>query len=561
MKSRKDALASIADRSFDVCIIGGGATGSGCALDAQLRGLKSVMLDAGDFAGATSSKSTKIVHGGVRYLEEAVRERDLGQYHVVARALQERIRMLKNAPHLSRTMEFLLPCFKWTDVAYYDVGLKLYDWVSGDARIFPSHFLSRDETLRRMPALKRENLIGAVAYADGQFDDARYNVGLVATFTEADGEALNYARVMGFEKDANGRLRAVRVEDAVAGMNFVVRASAFVNATGPFSDTIRELASPGVSPRMRLSKGSHILLPFDVLQSSDAMLIPKTEDGRVLFAVPWMGRLLVGTTEQEVSIHDELYATKEEVEYMLRHLNRYLEWPVRAEQVVSSFAGVRPLVRRGDSRDTKNLARDDHLEIDTRSGLISMMGGKWTTYRAMAEDTINAVQKRLCIPTTESPTRDQLLAGAEGFTADFWKTLVDEYGVAEQTAHHLASKFGTRASLILELARQPNLTGLIVIEPPLLKAEVAYCVRHEMAITIEDVLFRRTGVQLYSLQSAIKAAPAVASILREELDWSIDEERSAVAEYVKKIRRFQQLSGSEGQSMVTDEDSAPECEN
>jgi len=543
MKSREEALASIAGQGFDVCVIGGGATGSGCALDSQLRGLKAVMLDAGDFAGATSSKSTKIVHGGVRYLEEAVKDLDPGQYHVVTRALHERIRMLKNAPHLSRTMEFLLPCFQWTDVAYYDVGLKIYDWVSGDASIFPSHFLSRDETLRRMPGLKREDLVGAVAYADGQFDDARYNVTLAATFVEAGGEALNYSRVTAFEKDASGRLQAAEVEDVLAGNKFKVRARAFVNATGPFADTVREMASPGIAPRMRLSKGSHILLPLEVLQSSDAMLIPKTEDGRVLFVVPWMGRLLVGTTELEVSVHDELYATKEDVTYMLHHLNKYLERPVAPDQIVSSFAGARPLVSSGESRDTKKLARDDEREIDLRSGLISIMGGKWTTYRAMAEDTIDDVQEQLGMPKTESPTRHHLLVGAEGFTPDFPKRLMDEYGVAEPTAHHLARKFGMRALRVLDLAREPGLSGLLITELPLIKAEVAYCARQEMAVTVEDILFRRTGVQLYSWRLAIEAAPAVASILAKEFGWSAEGEAAASDEYVQKIRRYRKLAG------------------
>jgi glycerol-3-phosphate dehydrogenase len=544
MKNRKDALRSIAGNSFDVCIIGGGATGSGCALDAQLRGLKTVLFEASDFAGGTSSASTKIVHGGVRYLEEAVRDFDPAQYRVVTRALHERVRMLKNAPHLAHTMEFLLPCYRWTDVAYYDLGLKVYDWVSRNASIFPSHFISKENTLRRMPGLKRENLLGAVVFADGQFDDARYNITLIDTFAAAGGEPLNYARVTRFEKDSGGRLRAAEIEDQVTRQKFMIHARAFVNATGPFSDTLRILATPGVAPRMRLSKGIHILLTLDVLPSRDALLIPKTEDGRVLFAVPWMGRLLVGTTEQEVSIHDELYVTKEEVAYVLHHLNRYLERPVGTEQVISGIAGARPLVSSTDARDTKRLARDDVLEIDSNSGLISIMGGKWTTYRAMGEDTINAVQDQLRISRTVSPTRDHSLLGAEGYSSDYWKKLVEKYGITEQVANHLAGKFGTRAQVILELARQSHdLRQSVAPGLPVIRAEVVFCVRNEMALTIEDILFRRTGVQLFSWQAAIRAAPAIASILREELDWSADEEQAAVLQYQEKLTRFLDLAG------------------
>lgn len=555
MKSREQALTSIAGRTFDVCVIGGGATGAGCALDAQLRGLRTVLVDAGDFAGATSSASTKIVHGGVRYLEEAVKDFDPAQYRVVTRALNERIRMLRNAPHLARTMEFLVPCFQWTDVAYYNVGLKMYDWLSGDASIYPSHFLSREETLRRMPALKNTDLVGSVAYADGQFDDARYNITLVETFSRAGGEALNYARVAGFEKDPAGHLKAAVVEDQITRKQFIVSAAAFVNATGPFSDTVRELAAPGVAPRMKLSKGIHILLPLEVMPSADALLIPKTEDGRVLFAIPWMGRLLVGTTEQEVEAADELYVTRSEVDYVLRHLNRYLEHPARADQIVSGYAGARPLVSSGDTRDTKKLARDHEIEMEARSGLISIMGGKWTTYRAMAEDTINALQEHLDKTQTECLTKDYALAGAERYTPDYWRVLVQEHGISEETALHLAGKFGTNAPNVLKLAREtPELTQPLAAGVPVLRAEVVYCARNEMACTIEDILARRVGLQLYSWRAAIQAAPAAASLLRAELGWSGEAERSAIDAYTGKIERLLQLAGLAPETTVPEPD-------
>lgn len=549
MKSRDRALADIADDQFDVCVIGGGATGAGCALDAQLRGLKTVLVDAGDFAGATSSASTKIVHGGVRYLEEAVKDLDPAQYQVVTRALHERMRMLRNAPHLCRTMEFLVPCFSWADVAYYDVGLKLYDWVSGDTSIFPSHFVSKEETLRRMPALKSDRLVGTVAYADGQFDDSRYNIALVETFAEAGGEALNYARVVSFEKGASGRIRRAQIEDQLASGRFAIQAAAFVNATGPFADRIRKMATPEVTPRMRLSKGVHILVPLDVMPGIDALLIPKTEDGRVMFAIPWMGRLLVGTTEREVSARDELYVTTGEVYYLLQHLNQYLERPVSVDQIVSGIAGARPLVSAFDSRDTKKLARDHEVEVDANSGLISIMGGKWTTYRAMAEDTIDAVQTQLGKPQAESLTSNHPLAGSEGYTPDLWSMLVSDYRVSEESARHLAAKFGTRARGVLDLTREAlHLAGLLVDGQPVLRAEVVYCIRNEMAMTIEDILFRRTGMQLHSWRAAMEAAPAVAAILRNEWGWSAEAEQTAVQEYVTKIERFLRLAGLDGRA-------------
>ncbi|HUJ31058.1 MAG TPA: FAD-dependent oxidoreductase [Candidatus Acidoferrum sp.] len=546
MKTRPESLRAIAGESFDVCVIGGGATGAGCALDSQLRGLKTVLLEAGDFGGATSSASTKIVHGGVRYLEQAVKDLDAKQYHVVRCALHERISMLRNAPYLAGRMEFLVPCFCWLDAAYFDAGLKMYDWIAGRARLSPSRFLSREETLRRIPALKPDGLVGAVAYADGQFNDSRYNIALVETFTGAGGETLNYARVIAFEKSSAGKLAACEAEDRFTRSTFQIRARAFVNATGPYADTLRQLAAPGAAPRMRLSKGSHILLPLEVMPGADAVLIPRTEDGRVLFAVPWMGRLLVGTTEQEVSVHDELHLTKDEVEYLLCHLNRYLVNPVTPNQIVSGFAGARPLVSAGDSCGTQKLARDHEVEIDSQSGLVSIMGGKWTTYRAMAEDTVDAVQKYLGVQPTASPTRNRPLAGSEGFAPGYSQHLAGEFGIADAVARHLAERFGTAAPRVLELAAEnAELAKPVISGFPALGAEVAYAARTEMAVTIEDVLFRRLGIQLYSWRLAIHAAPVVAAILAREFSWPADRTRAAVQEYVARINRLLALAGLE----------------
>jgi glycerol-3-phosphate dehydrogenase len=546
MQSRAEELKAIQGQFFDICVIGGGATGAGCALDAQLRGFRTVLLDAGDFAGATSSAATKIVHGGVRYLEEAIKDVDPKEYHVLIRALHERVRMLNNAPHLTRQLEFLVPSFDWLNAAYLDIGLKIYDWLAGSARIAPSKFLSREETLQRMPELKREGLIGSVEYADGQFDDARYNIALVETFSKSGGNALNYARVLNFGRDESGHLSSVSVKDQLTGAEFFVKASAFVNATGPFTDSIRTMATASVPKRMRLSKGSHILLPLDLFPTHDAMLIPKTDDGRVLFAVPWNGRLLVGTTEQEVSPEDELFVSREDIAFMLGQLNKYLEHPVSPSQIVSGFAGARPLVSADASESTKKLARDDVIEVDTSSGLISIMGGKWTTHRAMAEDTINAVQRALGTAVTESPTRMHLLAGADGFSPDLGQNLAAAFPISLETGHHLASKFGTLAWKVLDLTKEnPRLMQPILAGHPPIQAEVIYSVRQELAATIEDVLARRLGIQFYSWRAAIQSAPIVGSLMAQELAWSDTQAQSAIKAYVDKINHLLERAGLE----------------
>jgi glycerol-3-phosphate dehydrogenase len=544
MKSRDEALKGIEGQSFDVCVIGGGATGSGCALDAQLRGLRTVLVDAGDFACSTSSASTKMVHGGVRYLEQAFRRLDLGQFEVVNRALRERVLMLRNAPFLTGTTEFVTPCFRWLDVAYLQVGLKLYDWIAGCARLAPSRFVSRGEALRLLPGLNPNHLVGAVGYTDGQFDDARYNIALVKTFADAGGEALNYARVVGFERNPNGKLIAARVEDQPSQRRFIVRARAFINAAGPHADRIRAMATPGVPPRMRLSKGVHIVLPLDVWPSHHALLIPKTEDGRVLFAIPWHGRLLVGTTDEEISIEDELYLTKNDVDYLLRHLNRYLARPVTPDQVVSGTAGARALVSSGDATSTAKLARDHEVEIDRASGLISILGGKWTIYRAMAGDTIDAVQKYLNLPTTASSTRNHLLSGSDGCTPDVWRDLVQNAGTSEQNARHLAEKFGTRATGVIALVRrEPELATPLVEGLAPVGAEVVFCARNEMAISIQDILARRIGLEIYGWREALQAAPVVADLLARELAWSESAKQEALDRYVTRIRSLMLRAG------------------
>jgi glycerol-3-phosphate dehydrogenase len=606
MKSRVEVLETIESNYFDACVIGGGATGAGCALDAQLRGLNTVLVDAADFASGASSSSTKMVHGGVRYLEQAVRRLDIREYDVVKRALRERIRMLRNAPFLTRTREFITPCYSWHDVAYYEIGLKLYDWIAGGAGLAPSRFVSREEALRRIPALNPDGLLGAVAYTDGQFDDARYNVALVETFTEAGGEALNHARVVAFSKDAARKIASAEIKDSASGLCFTIRARVFVNATGAFADSLRQMAAPGASPRMRPSRGVHIVLPLAALAagsalaapeahsarsatqhpSEAALLIPKTDDGRVLFAIPWLGRLLVGTTDEAVEKPEAEPVSRSEIEYLLRHFNRYLAQPVTPAQIVSAFAGIRPLISSDKSRRsaTKELARDHVVEVDRSTGLVSILGGKWTTYRAMAEDAIDAVERQLNRPHVPCRTADYPLAGSDGFAPDSWHAVASDSGISEASAQHLTEKFGSRAAEVLALARQnptltepliavglPNIPGPVCHSEPrigsevslrqagisrpegralaAIKAEVVFCVRYEMAVSIEDVLARRLGVESYGWREALAAAPAVADLLAAELGWPEEQKRRALDDYTSLIRRLMRRASAPAQMM------------
>jgi glycerol-3-phosphate dehydrogenase len=544
MRNRVEALNGIEKDCFDLCVIGGGATGAGCALDAQLRGLRTVLVEAGDFASATSSSSTKLIHGGIRYLQQAISERDLGQYHVVKRALRERKIMLDNAPFLANALELVVPCFSRRELYYFRIGMKLYDWISGRNLLFQSRHLSREESILRMPMLKSGGLVGMIAYADGQFDDARYNIALLQSVAKSGGEVLNYARVIGFKKNGAGKLIQARVHNCLSGEYFEIRARAFINATGPFADGIRDLAKPGVRQRLRLSKGSHILLPMDAAAGRDALLVPKTDDGRVIFAIPWLGRLLVGTTEEEITLQDEMAVKEEEAEYLLKQLNRYLDRPLNKHQIVSGFAGMRPLVASGNSCRTKELIRDHEVEVDSSSGLISVLGGKWTTYRAMAEDAIDAVLQFLAMPAAPCITSNHRLTGSKGWSPNFWADLVRDYGISKETARRLSSKFGAAAKEVLDLTKDnPQLKEPIVEGFSSVLAEVVYGFREEMATSIEDILARRTGLQLFSWEQARASAPAVGAILAREFSWSPGQQKNAVEEYVNKINRLMQLIG------------------
>lgn len=539
MISRSQTIQEIKGVPFDLCVVGGGATGAGCALDAQLRGLRTVLIDAGDFASGTSSASTKLVHGGVRYLEQAVKTFDFAEYRLVQAALRERAAMLQNAPHLAHAAAFLVPVYSWFQATYFRIGLRIYDLLAGNKNLFPSKFLPQDEVAARLPGLKNDRLHGAIAYADGQFDDARYGMALVRSCVAAGGKALNYCRALKFVYGSDGRIAGAMLRDSIGETEFALSARVVVNATGPYSDKVRQLANPSLTPRLRPSKGSHLLFSQELFSGKDALLVPETEDKRVIFAVPWQGRLLVGTTEDEATPETKMTVLRPEADYMLRQLNPYLARPLRLEQAVSGFAGLRPLVAAGGKHSTKELIRDHEVEVDATSGLISILGGKWTTHRLMAEDTVNAVQRSLGAEVSPSKTKEYLLDGAAGFRTDLWQTLAQQDGITPLVAQHLANKFGTNAVRVLELVREdPALLAPVVAGFPAIRAEVVYCARQEMAQTIDDVLARRLGLQLYDWRMSIAAAPVVGELLAKELQWTEAGKISAISGYVEKINGF-----------------------
>ncbi|MGA0559534.1 glycerol-3-phosphate dehydrogenase/oxidase [Larkinella sp. VNQ87] len=537
-------LQQAENQEFDLCIIGGGATGAGCLLDAQSRGLKAILIEKHDFASETSSKSTKLIHGGVRYLEQAVKQADLNQYHMVKKALRERLTLIRNAPHLAHPLALLTPCMSWVEGVYYTAGLKMYDTLSGDLSIGKSEWLNKEEALKRNPSLTHK-IHSAVLYYDGQLNDARYNMSLVKTAMLFGAVALNHAEARTFEKDAAGRLAVLHVRDSLTGNLLRVRAKRFVNATGPFADRIRLLANPNMGQRMRVSKGVHIIVPGELMPSDTAILVPKTDDGRVVFIIPYNGKLMIGTTETESELGEtEPVVERAEVDYLVSYVNRYFEKPITADQVIAGFAGLRPLLQADPNADTKQLVRDHEVEVDQTSGLVSILGGKWTTYRLMAKDTIDKFYELENQPEEPCITDRIKLVGAEGYAEDFWKVLVSKYGVPETVARHLNHQYGTESLEIAQLMHdRPDWKAPLSERLPHTKAEVVFVVRAEMAQTLKDVLARRFGLELTDWQSTDQITETVADLMAAELGWTEDERRKAVHDYHAELDWFRKSAG------------------
>ena len=519
--NRQEQIGKLqATKEFDICIIGAGATGAGIALDATLRGLKVVLIDKSDFAGQTSSKSTKLIHGGVRYLEQAVKKLDWEQYKMVRKSLRERETLLKNAPHLSSPLALLTPCFNLFEGIYYTIGMKMYEWISGSANMPKSAWLSKKETLARIPELKSKRLSSGVLYYDGQMDDARYCLALVQS-AEANGVVvLNYTEALKFSKNEdNGRLKALNIKDLITDNEFTINAKVFVNATGPFADSIRQMASSKLKTRIKVSRGAHVVLPREVMKGDTAILVPKTDDGRVIFMIPWQDQVLIGTTDEADELSENPQLEAYEKTYLLEYVNRYFEKTVTPDQIKSGFAGLRPLLQAqlqsAMNSDTKSLVRDHEVEIDRRTKLVSIMGGKWTTYRLMAKDTLDEIYKEvLKKEVVKCTSENQILHGGENYRFEDWQSLTKQYQISEWTAQHLMRKYGINAKKVMQLTdNQSDLKELLSPNHPFIKAEVLYAVQEEMATTVDDVLERRLGLKLRDETASKIVEPYVEGIL------------------------------------------------
>jgi glycerol-3-phosphate dehydrogenase len=512
-------------KAWDMIVVGGGATGVGVAIDAAARGYDVLLLEQSDFGKGTSSRSTKLAHGGVRYLEQ-------GNIGLVMEALKERGLLLQNAPHLVHDLAFVVPNYDWWEAPFYGLGLKLYQLLAGKYGFGASRILSKEETLQHLPTLKTEGLRGGAVYYDGQFDDARLLIHMVATAVEQGATLLNYVEVTGLTKDAQGFVDGVTARDVENGNEFRAAAKVVVNATGAFTDLLRLKAEPAAESMIVPSQGIHLVFEASFLQGTSAIMVPHTSDGRVLFAIPWHGHTLVGTTDTPIAAATlEPVATEQEIDFVLATAGQYLTKAPTRNDVLSVFAGVRPLVRATDAASsvarTAALSRDHVIHID-RSGLVTVCGGKWTTYRHMAEDCVDQAATLAQLPDRPCMTHHLKI---HGFRAVAKEEAAKEFGsltVYGSDAHEIRKLIETDARL-----SEPLHAAL-----PYLKAEVIWAARHEMARTVEDALARRTRALFLNARVAVEMAPAVADLMASELGWDTPKRTKHLAAFLNVASNY-----------------------
>lgn len=482
---------------WDVLIIGGGATGLGVAVDSASRGFKTLLTEQEDFAKGTSSRSTKLAHGGVRYLAQ-------GNISLVKEALKERGLLLKNAPHLTKNESIIIPCFSWASGLFYAAGLMFYDWLSGRKSLGKSRLIKKKEVIERLPTIKKTSLKCGVLYHDGTFDDARLALNLAQTCVENGGTALNYCKVISLSKNDAGKICGATIQDKGTGNLYEVKAKVVINATGVFVDDILKMDSSKAKSLIRPSQGIHLILDHSFLKSKDAIMIPHTDDGRVLFAIPWYNKVLVGTTDTPLQTHSlEPRALESEIDFVLNTAAKYLSKKPQRSDVLSVFAGLRPLAATADGSDkTKEISRS-HKVIISISGLVSVIGGKWTTYRKMAEDTLSKVMNSKMLPWKKCITNDLKIHGYKRLN-DLTDPL-SYYGADEDRIKQLIDQDKT---LAISLSEEVQITPVQII----------WAVRNEMARTVEDVLARRTRILFIDAGTACRLAPKVAEIMMKELN-------------------------------------------
>ncbi|KAI3405483.1 GUT2 [Candida oxycetoniae] len=568
-------------KKFDVLIIGGGAVGTGCAVDAATRGLNVCLLEKTDFASGTSSKSTKMAHGGVRYLEKAIFQLSKAQLDLVIEALNERGNMLRTAPHLCTVLPIMIPVYNYWQVPYFFAGCKMYDWFAGRQNLRSSTILSREQAEALAPMMDITNLKAACVYHDGSFNDARMNSTLAITAIENGATVLNYFNVDQLLKNDKGELYGVRATDLETKKTYEIKATSVINATGPFADKILEMDEDpqGLPPKQEQkpkmvvpSSGVHIVLPEYYCPTTMGLLDPATADGRVMFFLPWQGKVLAGTTDTpEKFVPENPIPTEEDIQDIIREMQKYLVFPIDRNDVLSAWSGIRPLVRDpstvakdGDSGSgsTEGLVRS-HLLVQSPSGLVTISGGKWTTYREMAQETIDYVVKNFDFNGKNikpCQTNELVLIGGDDYSKNYSARLIHEYKIPLKLAKHLSHNYGSRSAMILELYSSSDYNKLPVtlaasqefipkhlevspenqlsyqsFDEPFTVAELLYSLKYEYTRTPIDFLARRTRLAFLNAREAMSAIDGVVEIMSNELNWDKETKEKMRRDAVKYI--------------------------
>lgn len=545
LPTRQAQLAKLKNtEEFDILIVGGGATGAGCALDAVTRNLSTALVERSDFSSGTSSRSTKLIHGGVRYLQKAIMKLDYEQYMMVKEALHERANLLEIAPHLSAPLPIMLPVYKWWQLPYYWVGIKMYDLVAGIQRLKSSYVLSKSKALELFPMLKKDKLVGAIVYYDGQHNDARMNLAIALTAARYGAAMANYTEVVCLlkTKDVDTDIEKVcgaRCRDVLTGVEFDVRAKCVINATGPFTDSLRKMDNQETPNICQPSAGVHIVIPGYYSPDNMGLLDPSTSDGRVIFFLPWEKMTIAGTTDTPTNVTAHPIPGEDDINFILREVRNYLspDVEVRRGDVLAAWSGIRPLVTDPNSKDTQSICRN-HIVSISNSGLVTIAGGKWTTYRSMAEETLDAAIAGHQLSAEPCKTVGLMLEGAKGWTPTLYIRLVQDYGLEVEVAQHLASTYGGKAFDVAKMAhvtgkRWPIVGKRLVSEFPYIESEVLYAIK-EYACTALDIIARRTRLGFLNVQAADEALPRIVQIMGKELNWS-EERKKAELEASKKF--------------------------
>uniref|UniRef100_A0A7N5ZRU5 Glycerol-3-phosphate dehydrogenase, mitochondrial n=1 Tax=Anabas testudineus TaxID=64144 RepID=A0A7N5ZRU5_ANATE len=533
LPSRQAQLSSLKNtEEFDVLVVGGGATGAGCALDAVTRNLKTALVERSDFSSGTSSRSTKLIHGGVRYLQKAIMQLDYEQYMMVKEALHERANLLEIAPHLSAPLPIMLPVYKWWQLPYYWAGIKMYDLVAGIQCLKSSYILSKTKALELFPMLKKDKLVGAIVYYDGQHNDARMNLAIALTAARYGATIANYTEVVHLLKTNDPHTGKEKVcgahcRDVITGQEFDIRAKCVINATGPFTDSLRKMDNQETKNICQPSAGVHIVIPGYYSPDNMGLLDPATSDGRVIFFLPWEKMTIAGTTDTPTNVTAHPIPGEDDINFILREVRNYLspDVEVRRGDVLAAWSGIRPLVTDPNSKDTQSICRN-HIVSISDSGLVTIAGGKWTTYRSMAEETLDAAIKAHSLSAEPCKTVGLMLEGGKGWTPTLYIRLVQDYGLENEVAQHLASTYGGKAFDVAKMAqvtgkRWPIVGKRLVSEFPYIESEVQYAIK-EYACTAIDVIAQRTRLGFLNVQAADEALPRIVQIMGKELDWTSD---------------------------------------